>query len=198
VVIGNRQEKRVSQCKCGNVWQWLGIHSAPGGDFYHTDIVGYRAIWQSLCVHDLVGKVVWGLVPEDDPALNLLLEPKCLNRKVSDSLWLRVVDLPKMFSGSGYDTDGECVIEMVDDDLCDWNNGRYLLTVSGETADVQPSSREADLTLGPQGMATLLSGHSSVTRLHSVGWAEVRDIEHIGRLDALFATRFRPHLSVGF
>ena len=57
-----------------------------------------------------------------------------------------MVDLPKMLTGRGYDTDGECVIEMMDDDLCEWNNGRYLLTVSDGVADVQSSSRVADLT----------------------------------------------------
>jgi predicted acetyltransferase len=167
-------------------------------DFYYSSVTGYRAIWQFLCAHDLVARIVWGNVAEDDPATGILLEPRCLNRSTSDGLWLRVIDAEQMLGARGYDCDGELVLEVHGDDLCEWNNGSYRLQVKEGETSVEATTASSDLVCSTQGLASLLSGHSSATWLHRNGRLQAADVETLVQYDRLFASRYRPDLSFGF
>ena len=63
-------------------------------DFVALDMDAYRGIWEYIRRHDLVGRVeMRNVVGEDDPAANLLSEPRNLDRRTSDGIWGRVVDI---------------------------------------------------------------------------------------------------------
>jgi predicted acetyltransferase len=167
-------------------------------DFAYSDMNAYRGIWNFLLSHDLVGRVVWGNVPEDDPAPGLLLEPRCLNRKIGDGIWFRPIDVAGLLAARGYDVDGEVTIGVRDDDLCPWNNRSYRLTVNGGEASVETSERDGDITCTPNSLGSLISGYSSASYLSRIGRIEAADVNDLPRLDALFSTRYRPLLSFGF
>ncbi len=167
-------------------------------DFGWLDMDAYRGLWSYLAGHDLVGTIRHQRVCEDDPAPNLLLEPRRLNRRTSDGIWLRVVDVTGMLSARGYDLDGSTVIGVATDAECPWNVGRYLLEVEDGEVSVKRTRRTAELEVSVQGLASLLCGHTRATELHRCGRIEARDQRRLPALDALFATRYRPALLNGF
>ena len=168
-------------------------------DFVWLDMDAYRGLWRYLGSHDLVDRIRFDYVAEDDPAPNLFLEPRRLRRKTGDGVWMRVVDVADALAGRGYDQPGEAVIEITGDELCPWNNGCYRLSVSagGEeaAADVERLNGPAspDLAIRPEGIASLVSGHSRASDLARMGRAAIPDEKQAASLDALFATRRRPH-----
>ncbi len=167
-------------------------------DYAYSSLNGFRGVWEYLCSHDLVGRIVME-APEDDPAPGLLLEPRSLNRKTWDGMWFRVIDAEALLAARGYDVDGQLTIKVANDDLCDWNNGTYRLTAEGGDASVQRVDDDApDLVCSVSGLATLVSGYSSASYLNQIGRITVNKPEKIGVANALFATRHRPALSFGF
>jgi predicted acetyltransferase len=163
-------------------------------DFVWLDIEAYRGIWGYLAGHDLADRIRMEYVAEDDPAPNMMLEPRMLGRKTWDGVWMRVVDVEKALGARGYDCAGEVTVEIIDDDLCAWNNGRYRLTADGGSGSVaRVESGSADMVVRPDTFASLLSGHSRPSDLARMGRLSLTDETRAAELDSLFATRRRPH-----
>lgn len=162
-------------------------------DFAWCDIESYRGIWEYLASHDLAGSIRWWRAPDDDPAPEMLLEPRRLHRRTGDAIWLRVNEVETALGARGYDLPGEVVIRIAEDDLCPWNVGTYRLATTGEVTEVERvSGSTADLDISINGLASMLSGHTSPSQLHRIGRAHAYDEARLPALDALFATRYRP------
>jgi predicted acetyltransferase len=97
-----------------------------------------------------------------------------------------------------YGDRGEITLNVTGDDLCEWNNGSYLLETDGERSEVPSTDREADLTMPPRTLASLISGHSSATHLGRAGLLEARDEQALRTADHLFETAYRPYCPDGF
>lgn len=168
-------------------------------DFAHTNIGAYRSIWNFLISHDLVRNIKWGLVPEDDPAPGLLLEPRCLNRKTWDGIWFRIIDVSQMLASRHYDVHGDITISIEGDDICPWNNGAFALSVRDGAGNVSEASPgEADIACTINELATMVSGFASPGWLSQIGRVQVRSKDQLGYFNQLFATAHRPELSFGF
>jgi predicted acetyltransferase len=169
-------------------------------DFAWTTANGYRGIWQFLAGHDLVRKLVWMPVPEDDPAPAMFLEPRCLNRRTVDGIWLRVVDAAKALAARGYDLPGEATLRVLGDELCPWNDGVYRLsTGGGERAEVERvDGTQPQIEVTPNALASLIIGQFNASQLWRAGRLESAEPELLPRLDALFSTRYRPTCANGF
>ncbi|MCZ6618047.1 MAG: GNAT family N-acetyltransferase [Gammaproteobacteria bacterium] len=164
-------------------------------DFAWCDIDGYRGIWEYLASHDLASKIRWKRAPEDDPAPNMLLEPRRLHRQTGDAIWLRVNDVETALGARGYDLPGEVVLRINEDDICPWNVGTYRMTTTGEATDVERISDDntpIDCDISINGLASLLAGHTSLSQLHRIGRASVTEEARLPAIDALFSTRYRP------
>jgi len=170
-------------------WQQLNLY-----DFCWLDMNGYRGIWEYLSSHDLVAKIIWYAVPEDDPAPGLLLEPRMLQRKTSDGIWMRLIDVESVLVTRPYANPGEAVIRVTDDELCPWNNGCYRIASSGQQVEVERLNKSADvdMEISIHGLASLVSGHSSASWLGRIGRSELLRPERMPMIDALFTTAFRP------
>ncbi len=164
-------------------------------DFVWLDMDAYRGLWRFLASHDLVDRIRFDYVAEDDPAPSLFLEPRRLRRRTTDGVWMRIVDAAGALGGRGYDLPGEVVIQVTEDVLCPWNNGCYRVIANEDGAEVEKlaGSTHPDLTIRPDGLASLVSGHSRASDLARMGRAAIPDEQQAARLDALFATRRRPH-----
>ena len=128
----------------------------------------------------------------------MLLEPCVLGRRTSDGVWLRVVDAAAALAGRGYQHAGETTLEIAEDAECPWNVGVYRLVADGMQAQAAKTRAKAEIRIAPQGLASLLAGHASLSQLAHVGRAEVADVKRLPALDALFSTRYRPHCMNGF
>ena len=174
-------------------------HTLTVKDFIALDLDAYRALWEYIRAHDLVGTVhIWGAIGVEDPAPDLLLEPRMLNKKVQDGIWGRVVDIVPALTGRPYGDDGQLVVDLPSDDMCEWNAGRYLLRVEGGEAAVEATTRQPDLTVTAQALASLLMGARTATQLHRVGRLVAADDAVLTRADRMFRTAYAPHCPNGF
>jgi predicted acetyltransferase len=168
-------------------------------DFVYLDLDAYRGLWEYIRRHDLVGSVhISKCIGADDPAPDLLLEPRVLNRRTSDGIWMRVVDIEAAIPQRPYGDRGELTFTLHGDDMCDWNNGTYLLETDGKTTAVRRTDRTPDLTVTPNALATLLAGHRTATHLARAGRLEARDEAALRTADALFRTNYPPNCPNNF
>lgn len=167
-------------------------------DFIALDVEAERGLWDYLRRHDLVRRVEMRGMPEDSPIPALLLEPRMLNTRVGDAIWMRVVDAERALAARPYGARGELTITVEGDAMCPWNNGTYLLETDGPTAHVRRLEREPDITVSPNVLASLLAGHRSATYFSRAGLLEARDATALRTADALFRTEYAPHCPNGF
>jgi len=179
------------------------VQFRPGPDqkmevkqFIPLTLGAWRAMWDYVRSHDLVREADVDFIPEDDPAQDMLLEPRELQRRTGDGMWLRMVDVAQALEARGWDEDGAITIA-VRDELCAWNDGTYRLAIEGGHASVARTSDAADLTLPVAALSSLYSGFRSATELHRAGRVE-GDRDALRRADALFRTAYRPHVLDGF
>lgn len=203
IVHFDDNEEADGYCIYSTVWEPGADQQMTITDFAYTSMAAYRSIWHCLTTHDLVRRVKWSNVPEDDPAPGILLEPRCLNRKTSDGIWMRVIDVARLLEARHYDVDGDIVLKIEADDICPWNNGTYQLSARNGLGKVQAldgvdAHVDAQIVCSINELASLASGHSSASWLHQIGRIKVQDESQLGYHDQLFATRHRPTLSFGF
>ena len=161
-------------------------------DFVWRDAGAYRALWNFIARHDLVGRVVWGRAPVDDPAPELFVEPRLLNRQTRDGLWLRLIDAPRALAERGYSTSGTLTLEIAPDALAPWNGGRFKLECSPDGATTTPTTERAQVSLSGKALASLYSGFRTPRQLAAWGML-VADDAAIDRATAIFATYHAPH-----
>ena len=146
-----------------------------------------RALWRYLLDLDIVTAVRARLLPVDHPLLHLVTEPRCLDLRLGDSLWLRLVDVAAALSRRTYGPGGALVLA-VEDEFCPWNTGRYRL------ADGRAERTEAapDLTLAADTLGAAYLGAFGFSQLAGAG----RVVEHrsgaLREADLLFRAERAP------
>ncbi|MFN0145319.1 MAG: enhanced intracellular survival protein Eis [Dehalococcoidia bacterium] len=158
-------------------------------DFIALDLDAHRALWEFILKHDLVAQVQMRVSP-DNPAPELLLEPRMLKTAVSDAIWMRVVDAGPALAARPYGDRGELSIRM-HDAMCPWNSGTWLLETDGPTAEARQVERTPDLTVTPNALATLIAGARTATHLSRAGAVE-GSAEVLKRADRIFRTEYAP------
>ncbi len=106
----------------------------------------YRVLWQHLLTMDLSAKLGYGYGAVDEPLQQLVSTPTALDRRVSESLWLRITDVQRALQQRRYAVPLDVVLE-VTDDLIEKNAGRFRLTASDSSASCERTDAPADLTL---------------------------------------------------
>lgn len=106
----------------------------------------YHALWYHLLTIDLAAKLEYGHAAVDEPLLQLVSNPVALNRRLTESLWVRLTDVPRALAQRRYATAVDVVIE-VTDHLVEGNNGRFRLTGGvGEEATCERTDSTPDLS----------------------------------------------------
>ena len=168
-------------------------------DFVALDMDAYRGIWEYIRRHDLVGRVeMRNVVGEDDPAANLLSEPRNLDRRTSDGIWGRVIDIEAAIPQRPYGDRGELVFSIPEDHMCPWNEGSWLLETDGKTTSVRRTDRTPDLSMPINTLACLLAGHRTATYYHRAGRLEGATDKALLTADRIFRTEYAPHCPNGF
>lgn len=145
----------------------------------------YAAIWRYLLSLDLMGRVTVE-VATDDPVLVLLADPRAAKPRLSDNLWLRLVDVRAALAGRAYATPVDVVLD-VEDALLPANAGRWRLVGDGSGASCERVSDDADLALGVDALGAAYLGGMSLAALAAAGRVTER---RAGALPAA-ATAFR-------
>ena len=92
------------------------------------DLEAELAIWNFIFSIDLITKIKVYARPIDDPLLHRLENSRAYQRKVSDALYLAVMDVPAALEGRTFSAPGSLAIEITDQDTA----GVYQLTVDDD------------------------------------------------------------------
>jgi predicted acetyltransferase len=154
-------------------------------------------MWRFLFDVDLVHIVKAGLRPSDEPLLLLLAEPRRLRLRVSDGLYVRLVDVPAALSARSYSEDSEVVIE-VEDPFCPWNEGRYALAATGGTSACEVTKATPHLSCSVEDLGAIYLGGTTWRQLHRAGRVQERTAGSLARADRMFASDPAPWCSFNF
>lgn len=167
--------------------QRLGV-----SDFVYFNNQAFSDLWSYVRSHDLVWDVTMTVSP-DFPAQYQLLEPRILQAKWNDGIWLRVVNVREFAVSRNYSQPAEVSFEIREDSECPWNAGRFRLSTSETEAEIQDHRGECDFSITIPALACLLSGNVSLSNLQRIGRAELKDPRRAPQLDSLFATKYAPY-----
>lgn len=150
------------------------------------DAAAEKALWQYLFGIDLVTSIDHWNLPVDSPLRWWLEQPRELERKVEDGMWLRPVDVAAALAGRRYSCAGSLLLR-IRDRFCPWNEGVWQLAVDNEgIGGCRQTNSEPELELTAEALGMVyLGGHRFGTLAKSgliTGSAEA-----LRRADALFA-----------
>ena len=174
--------------------EWL--NTGPANTLIVLELMGVDAdavaqLWRYVFGVDLMSHIRSRLGPPDHPLLLMVAEPRRLQLRVGDALWVRIVDVPRALKARGYAADGSIVLEITDEFMPDVA-GRWRLTVNGGNGTVDATIDAPDLQLEIQDLAAVYLGGFTFA---SLGRAD-RTVECTpgarDRADALFATTVVP------
>ncbi|MFI2641767.1 GNAT family N-acetyltransferase [Streptomyces sp. NPDC018610] len=144
--------------------------------------------------HDLVDTTVFANLSPDHPLRWRLKDFRAARTSPSqDSLWVRLLDVPRALTARRYAAGGELVLEVQDPFLA--TTDRYRLTVDGQgDAVCGPTDRPADLTLDISDLGSVYLGGTAPSTLVRAGRVRAHHPAAPARADALFLHTDRtPH-----
>lgn len=155
------------------------------------DPAAARVLWGRLADLDLMSRVTTDKRPTDDPLLYLLTDLRAAKVRLSDGLWLRIIDLPAALEARRYTCDVDVVLE-VSDDMCPENAGRWHLQGGADggrcaRTDAEPQVRLNERTLG----AAYLGGRTLVA-LAGAGLVDAPDAAALERASRALAWHVAP------
>jgi predicted acetyltransferase len=157
------------------LWRRKGEWSetGPKGEVNVVEVVAatpeaYLALWQFLFSVDLARTVRYPFAAADEPLRYLVNEPRALGDKVSDSLWVRVVDVPAALSARRYPAPVDVVLEVSDEVISD-NAGRWRLTGDASDAACTATTAPADLACDVADLGALYLGGTALGALVAAG-----------------------------
>lgn len=153
-----------------NVIEALGVNPAATRD-----------IWRFLLEIDWIQRVKASLLPVDHPLLHLAARPRAMKFRVIDSLWVRLVDVPKAFAARTV-TAGPPVTIEVRDAFCPWNAGTYRVA-EGRFEKAPGGSPE--LVMDVNALGSIYLGGFTMAQLVDSSVVEERSPGAAARFDAL-------------
>ncbi len=147
---------------------------AGTGEVLVVELIGVnpeaeKALWQYIFGIDLVTTIDYWNQPIDAPLHWWLEQPRRLERKVEDQLWVRIVDVESALQGRRYAGAG-CLTFRMSDPICPWNEGVYDLDVDAEgRAQCAQSRGNPNLELNPYGLAAAYLGGTRFRNLARAG-----------------------------
>ena len=154
--------------------------------------VAYASIWRYLLDLDLARKFQLWSAPLDEPLRHLVTDARAVETKITDNLYLRVVDVEAALRARKYAAGVDLVIE-IDDPILPANSGRYRIVTDGDpagsTAEVTRVDTKPDTSMGVLELGTIYLGGVPLTHLHRAA----RVTEHTPGAVAAASTAFGWH-----
>lgn len=163
-------------------------------DFFAPTMQAYLGLLRFLLELDLIDRVVFWMLPIDDPLPWLLVDRRA--RRVTamhDETWLRVVDAHKALTARRYLGDGTVTIA-IHDPLLPNNSASFAVAADG----AQPTDQPAHLHIGVEGLAAVLLGGATWRSLAVAGLVRAEDAAALGTADRLFSVPDAPYAGFYF
>jgi predicted acetyltransferase len=163
-------------------------------DFFTPTMAAYFGLLRFLLGLDLIDRVMFWMLPLDDPLPWLLVDRRAARvTAVHDETWLRIIDAHKALSARRYEGDGAVTIG-VNDQLLQENSTSF--TIAGGAAE--PTDRRPELHVGIEGLAAVLLGGATWRSLAAGGLVRADDPAALTVADRLFAVRDAPYAGFFF
>jgi predicted acetyltransferase len=138
------------------------------------DAATARALWGVLLDLDLMGTIEVGLLALDDPLWFLLVDQRAALPRISDNLWVRLLDVPTALAARRYATPTDLFLEVTDRRL-PANAGRWHLIGGPDGASVTAAAdRTPDLVVDVRELGSLYLGGVSAEALATAGLVDER------------------------
>ncbi len=136
-------------------------------DLFANSPEAWAGLWIYLLNHDLINRISAQLRSPYDPLFDVLAGPRRAQSKVSDGVWVRILDVADALSSRQYADDFVGVFEVVDP--MEITSGRFLLEVSDGEGRCAPTDRAPDITLDVEDLGSSYLGLASFGRLSRAG-----------------------------
>jgi predicted acetyltransferase len=151
----------------------------------------HETMWRFLFNFDLVGKITAINRPSDDPLWWMLSDPRRLNRKSHDALWIRLLDIPKALEARSYNADGRLKIGLVSKSQ-PGVAGTYVLDIDDSQASVKKTTDKPDVVMTPADLSAIYLGGMTPGPLVEAGRIDVITTGSIVKLHGMFSTDSAP------
>jgi predicted acetyltransferase len=173
-------------------WEWTGPKSVlEVRELMAATPRALRELWRFCFSVDLIRTVRANLLSPDHPLLHMVNEPRRLDMRIGDALWVRIVDLPAALMARSFAAEDRIVLEVADD-LLPSNAGRWLLDARAGAAIVERTAAPADLALDTTDLAAVYLGGSTFDALARSGRGTELTDGARRRADRLFRTDRLP------
>lgn len=163
-------------------------------DFFAPTAEAYLGLLRFLLGLDLIDRVVFWMLPVDDPLPWLLADRRAVRvTAVHDETWLRIIDVPAALSARRYGGGGTVTIA-VNDSLLQHNSKRFAIGSDGAEPTDSPPQLEVDV----EGLSAVLLGGTTWRDLAVAGLARADDPAALAVADQLFAWPDAPHAGFFF
>ncbi len=147
---------------------------------------------------DLSGTVTVRGIASTDPLLSWVQGPRGLGDVRSyDSLWVRLVDLPRALAARGYEADCDVAVAVSDAQVPS-NDGRWRIRVKDGVAEATATDDEAEVDLSVAALGAAYLGASNLAELQRAGVVAERRPGAVRELWHAFRTDVGPYAARGF
>lgn len=154
------------------------------------DPAAHREIWRFLAKIDLFPNVAYWNLPVDDPLPQMVSDQRRVRRSVSDSLWVRLMDVPSALEARTYESDAVVTFGVSDPSRPVPAQGFRLEVVAG-VGHCVPLSGDPELTMPADVLGHLYLGGGSATAMAGAGRID-GDPAAVGDFHRLFRTSQAP------
>ncbi|MFC7878194.1 enhanced intracellular survival protein Eis [Isoptericola sp. NPDC057391] len=174
-------------------WQVTGPRGTVHlGDVVALDAAAARALWGVLLDLDLMSSTDPFLLPVDDAVMSLLVDPRAAGARVTDNVWVRVVDVPGALAGRRYQADVDVVLGITDARLPDNAGSWRLRSTAFGPASCERTDDAPDLELDVRELGAAYLGGTSLASLAGAGLVSERAPGALARASAAFGWPVAP------
>ncbi|MDR3068302.1 MAG: GNAT family N-acetyltransferase [Cellulomonas sp.] len=158
-----------------------------------VDTAAHRRLWSFLLDLDLTATVETPGLACDDPLWHLLVDRRATVPRLSDNLWLRVVDLPQALAARRCAAPVDVVLD-VRDGLIAANQGKWRVRSPGPDAPTEVTSTDqaADIELDVRDLGAVYLGGTRLTALADAGLVVGRTAGAVARAGTAFSWGTAP------
>jgi predicted acetyltransferase len=127
----------------------------------------WSALWSLVLGLDLVTHVKAAFRPLDDPLFELLAGVRRVERTLTDTVWVRVLDVERALTSRTYGQPGALTISI--GDAMGIANGTYRLEWDGHRIECGGTSATPDLDIDVSGLGAALLGRPAFAAAWSAG-----------------------------
>ncbi|HZD23091.1 MAG TPA: GNAT family N-acetyltransferase [Acidimicrobiia bacterium] len=172
-------------------WQeWVADGEVSVVEVITAGSESHRAVWAFLTNIDLFPRVTWWNAPVDDPLSLIVDDSRRVRRSLSDSLWIRVLNVPSALEARSYEHDGVIVLGL-HDATRSRSEGTYQLEVAGSQSSCEPSDAPPDVELDISVLGHLYLGGGNAVAMAGAGRIDGHP-DAITTLHRLFRTDRAP------